>query len=314
MIEFIFCQSLWYNKFVIDIDFMPTNLLDPMGGDEKLSEEGLKFGYWLVTHQILLKKILAGVLIAAAGVLWIYSAAGFIDWAFVSGPKERANLNTILQIKVSPEALRAIAARDISFTDAEIFSSGVGRYDLLAQVSNPNEKWWTEFEYRFAGEGLDDGWKKGFALPGDKKYIVDLGVERAFRPRNVRLEINNLKYHRIDPHAIPNYAVWRDEHFNMAITDKKFNPNAIHNNKSIGVLSFKATNNTAYGYWSVGFIATLYRGNQMVSINYLSANDMASGEARDLQMSFYEGLPTITKYEVVPEFNIFDESGYISQK
>ena len=283
-------------------------------GDEKLSEGGLKFGYWFVTHQLLLKKILAGVLIAAAGVLWIYSAAGFIDWAFVSGPRERANLNTILQVKVSPEALQAIAARDIAFTEAEIFSSGVGRYDLLAQVLNSNEKWWAEFEYRFVGEGTEGGWKNGFVLPGDKKYIVDLGVERAFRPRNVRLETRNLKYHRIDTHAIPDYAKWRDEHFNMTIADKNFNPNAIHNNKSIGALSFRAVNNSAYGYWSVGFYAMLYRGDQLVSINYLSVNNLLSGESRDLQIQFYEGLPSISKYEVVPEFNIFDESGYISQK
>lgn len=286
----------------------------PNPGDEKFSERELKLSYWLVTHQLLLKKILAGILIAAAGILWIYSAIGFIDWAFVTGPKERANLNTILQIKVEPGALRAIAARDIIFTEAEIFSSGVGRYDLLARVSNSNENWWAEFDYRFAGEGLDGGWKKGFVLPGDKKYIVDLGVERAFRPRNVRLETKNLKYHRIDPHVIPNYATWRDEHFNMSATNKDFDPNAIQNNKSIGVLSFRATNNSAYGYWSVGFYAMLYRGDQLISINYLSAENFASGESRDLQMQFYEGLPTITKYEVAPEFNVFDESGYIAQK
>lgn len=286
----------------------------PNPGDEKLSEGGLKLGYWFLTHKVLLKKILAGILIATAGVLWIYSAIGFIDWAFVSGPKERANLNTTLQIKLAPGALQAIAARDIAFTEADIFSSGVGRYDLLAQVANPNEKWWAEFEYRFAGDGFDGNWKKGFALPGDKKYIVDLGVEQAFRPRNVRLETRNLKYHRIDPHVIPNYTAWRDEHFNMAVTDKNFNPNGAHNNKSIGVLSFKASNNSAYGYWSVGFYAMLYRGDQLISINYLSAENFASGETRALQMQFYEGLPTITNYDVVPEFNIFDDSGYISQK
>lgn len=290
------------------------NLPNFAGGGEKFTEKELKLSYWFVTHQALLKKILTVAIAAAAGVLLIYSAAGFIDWAFITGPKERANFNTILQIKTNPAVLQAIAAKDISFTEAEIFSSGVGRYDLLAQVANSNDKWRAEFEYRFAGEGLDGDFKKGFILPGEKKFIVDLGVERAFRPRNIRLEIQNLKYHRIDPHTIPDYAKWRGEHFDMAITDKVLNANAIQNNKNIATLAFKATNDTAYNYWIVGFYALLYRGEQLVSVNYLSAENFMSGETRDLQMQFYEGLPTITKYEIVPEFNIFDDDAYISQK
>jgi len=30
-----------------------------------------------------------------------------------------------------------------------------------------------------------------------------------------------------------------------------------------------------------------------------------------LEIYFYEGLPAISKYEIVPELNIFDEDGYI---
>jgi len=290
------------------------NLLDP-SGDEKFSEEQLKLGYWFVTHKILLRRILTGVIIGIAGVFWIYSAIGFIDWAFVSGPKERANLNSTLQVKLAPGALAAIAAQNITFTEAEVASAGIGRYDFLAQAANPNPaRWWAEFEYRFAGEGVDGSWKKGFILPGETKYVVDLGVERAFRPRNVRLEVQNLKYHRVDPHTIPDYAKWYGEHFNMAISNKIFNPKSVQNSGNIASLKFTATDNTAYGYKSVGFYGLLYRGEQLVSINYLAAENFTAGETRDLEMQFAEGLPSITKYDVVPEFNVFNESGYIELK
>jgi hypothetical protein len=268
-----------------------------------------------VTHKILLRRILAGIIIAIAGVFWIYSLIGFIDWAFVSGPKERANLNTTLQVKLAPGVLASIAAINISFTEAEVASAGIGRYDFLAQVTNPNlARWWAEFDYRFLGEGMDGGGKKGFVLPGETKYIVDLGVESAFRPRNVRLEIANLKYHRVPPHQISDYAKWYGEHFNMAISNKIFNPKSVQNGGNISSLKFTATNNTAYGYKSMGFYGLLYRGEQLVSINYLAAENFTSGEARELEMQFGEGLPTITKYDVVPEFNVFDESGYVEMK
>ncbi len=290
------------------------NLLDP-SGDEKITEDQLKLGYWFVTHKILLRRILTGVIIGIAAVFWIFSLIGFIDWAFVSGPKERANLNTTPDVKLAPGILASFAAQNITFTEPEVASAGIGRYDFLAQAINPNPaRWWAEFEYRFVGEGLNGGSKKGFILPGETKYIVDLGVDRAFRPRNVRLEVTNLKYHRVDPHLISDFVKWRGEHFNITISNKFFNPKSAQNGGDIGSLKFTALNNTAYGYKSLGFYGLLYRGDQMVSINYLSAENITSGESRELEMQFAEGLPTITKYEVVPEFNVFDQSGYIELK
>lgn len=286
------------------------DLLNPKN-DEKFSAQELKFSEWFLTHKILLRKILTGIIIGIAGMLWIYSLIGFVDWLLVTGPKERANLNTTLQIKLAPGVLPSIAAQNIVFTEAQIFSGGASRYDLFAQVTNPNlSKWWAEFEYRFSGEGLDGVLKKGFVLPGETKYIAALGVERPYYPRNVRLEVRNLKYHRVDPHKILDYAKWRGERLNMIIRDKVFNPAASSNGKNIASLKFTAANDTAYGYRSVGFYGSLYRGEQLVAINYLAAEDFAAGEARELQMQFSEGLPTITKYEIVPEVNIFDESAY----
>ncbi|MFH1193869.1 MAG: hypothetical protein V1661_02650 [bacterium] len=291
---------------------MPTNFLNA-GGDEKLSEKELGLSYWFLSHKGLLKNILTGIIAGIGGIFLIYSLIGFIDWAFISGPGERANLNTTLQIKTNPAALQAIKAKDIIFGEPQIFSSGVGRYDLMAEALNPNDKWRAEFNYQFVGEGLDGAPKKGFLLPGESKYIVELGVEKPFRPLNPRLEITNLKYRRIDPHLIPDYAKWRDERLNINISDKKL-ASATQDKKNISTLSFKAANNSAYSFWSVGFYGLLYRGEQLISINYLSAENFMAGETRDLQMQFYEGLPSITKYEVVPEVNIFDENVYMPQK
>lgn len=289
------------------------NFLNAGGNDEKLSEKELNLSYWFLSHKALLKKILTVIIAGIGGIFLIYSLIGFIDWAFISGPGERANLNTILQIETNPAALQAIKAKDIIFGEPQIFASGAGRYDLIAEALNPNDKWRAEFDYQFVGEGLDGAPKKGFLLPGESKYIVELGVEKPFRPLNPRLQITNLKYRRIDPHAIPDYGKWRDERLNINISDKKL-ASASQDKKNISTLSFKAANNSAYSFWSAGFYGLLYRGEQLISINYLSAENFMSGETRDLQMQFYEGLPSITKYEVVPEVNIFDENIYMPQK
>jgi hypothetical protein len=289
---------------------IPQNL---PGGDEKLTEHQIKLSEWYLSHKVLLRKIFIGAMIAVSGGLFIFSLYFLIDWAFISGPKERANLKTILQIKVNPEALSAARAEKIVFGEIQTFAGGVGQYDIISQVKNPNTEWWVEFEYRFTGEGLDGKWKKGFLLPGDDKHIADLGLQLPFHPRSVYLETRSIKYHRIDNHKIPNYDAWRKERFDIILSDKNYNPNFVSDSKNIGVLTFKARNNTAYNFWSMGFYALLYRGDQLASVNYSTATNFLSGETRDLQISFYEGLPTITKFEIIPEVNIFDPEAYIAQ-
>ena len=81
--------------------------------------------------------------------------------------------------------------------------------------------------------------------------------------------------------------------------------------KNISALTFTAENDSAYSFWDVGFYALLYKGSQLASINYLDAEKFKSGESRDLQIQFYEGLPTITKTEIIPEVNIFDQDAYM---
>jgi len=279
-----------------------------------MTEGQLRASEWYLSHKLALKKTLMGAIIAVGAIFWIYSLYGFIDWKFVSGPKERANLKTILEIKTANEAIRAASAIPIAFGEPQIFAGGLGKYDLLVKAENQNSDWWIEFEYRFVGEGYEGSYKKGFILPSESKYITDLGVEKPFRPRNPRLEYKNLKYRRINKHIIPDYDKWESERLNFTISGKNFNANIIKDQKNISALSFKAANNTAYDFWSTGFHGQLYKGDQLVSVNYVTAENFKSGEMRDLQMQFYEGLPAITKYEVVPEVNIFDEDVYIGRK
>ncbi|MBU4421535.1 hypothetical protein L6259_03700 [Candidatus Parcubacteria bacterium] len=270
-----------------------------------------KFSFWFFRNKPFLKKVFMGLVIVVVAAPWTYTLIWLLDWAVITGPKERANLNTILDIKVSQEALANIAATPLYFSEAEIFAGGIGQYDIFSQVKNQNAKWWMEFQYRFVGEGLEGDWRNGFVLPDETKYITNLGVERAFRPRNIRLETRDIKYHRINNHLIPDYAEFKKERMDIVVSDTDFDPRAIQNKKNIALLSFMAKNNTAYDYWLIGFYTYLYRGDQLVALNYIGATEFLSGESRDLEIYFYEGLPAVSRYEIVPELNIFDEDGYI---
>jgi len=293
-----------------------TETKEPNVSKKSSDKEGelkasFKFSYWFFRNKPFLKKVFMGIVIIIVAAPWTYTLIWLLDWAIITGPKERANLNMILDIKVSQEAITNVSAVPLDFGEAEIFAGGIGQYDIFSQVKNQNAKWWVEFQYRFVGEGLESDWRNGFILPGETKYITNLGVERAFRPRNIRLETRDIKFHRIDNHVIPDYAKFKKERMDIPISDKNFDPRAIQNKKNIALLSFTAKNNTAYDYWLVGFYTYLYRGDQLVALNYIGVPELTSGEARDLEIYFYEGLPAISKYEIVPELNIFDEDGYI---
>ncbi len=280
--------------------------MDNQNQPADFTESQLKVASWYVSHKILLKKIFIGFLIFLCAIFWGFGLYGLINYYFIEGPSfnlairelSRGTDYSIINQKIQPKGL------DIGTTT--IFSSGKGRYDFVGKIFNSSADWRAEFTYDFLVDGVARAGKSGFILPGEEKYIFELGVEAPAKPRSATLEIKEIKWQRIDAHEISDYAAWQDERLNFPVADVKFTPAAVGENIPISRASFTARNATAFSFWDVGFAIFLYRGSSVASVNYVTLEEFRSGQTRPVEVSWFETLPSITQVKVVPEVNIFD--------
>jgi hypothetical protein len=277
----------------------------------KLSDSQLQVASWYVTNKPLLKKILIGVLIFIDVLSWGYVFYGLANYYFIEEPRfsaatlELTNFNNYTAIKEKS------APRNLSIGATSIFPINGGRYDLVANIKNDNPKWYIEFDYNFIVDGEPLPVKSGFILPGEEKYLLNLGQEFKTKPRQARVEISNFKWRKINAHEIPDYDRWRDEHLNIALEEVKFLPAIIRDKLIISRASFIAKNLTAYSFWDAGLYILLYRGSALASVNYISLNEFISGQKRSVQVSWFEPLSSVTQVKVIPEINIFDKKAYM---
>jgi len=298
------------NKIMENKDESPDILKSQLKEDKSLEMQRLNLSYWLVSNKHKFKQILTVMLIVIAGILWLYSMIMWLDYAFLSGKKQRDQFANWASQDISNEAKQSLKALEVAYGDVQIFSSGVGVFDIVAEVENLNSDWLINLDYRFVADGFMSDKKSIFILPNELKYLTDLGIDRPFRPINPRIEVINIKYTKIDPHEIPDYVSWSQDRLNILIQNQKFESTVV-NKKQISNLMFDVENRTPYSYWSVGFYILLYRADILTAINYITAEQLMSDEVRNIQVQFYEGLPTINKIKVIPSVNIFDPGVYM---
>lgn len=284
---------------------------DPASDFKDLSEQQLKFASWYVYHKILLSKIFIGFLILLNVIFWGYGLYGLTNYYLIDGPRFNQAMRELgrfpnfsaINAKTEPQSL------GVGIT--EVLSAGKGKYDLAAKVSNSNPVWYAEFDYDFVADGKALPTRHGFILPGEEKFLINLGVESTSRVRQASLELSNLHWQRIDPHVIPDYSAWKGERFNFVFEDVKFLPAVIRDTITVSRVTFNAKNLTAYGFWDVGFYIFLYRGSSLAGINYITLEEFLSGQTRPVEVSWFEPLPSVTQVKVVPEVNIFDSKVYM---
>ncbi|MBU1146010.1 hypothetical protein KKD80_00455 [Patescibacteria group bacterium] len=280
--------------------------MDNQNQPADFTESQLKVASWYVSHKILLKKIFIGFLIFLCAIFWGLGLYGLINYYFIEGPSFNLAMRELSRGADYSAINSALQPRDLDIGTTTIFSSGKGRYDFVGKIFNSSADWRAEFTYDFLVDGVAREEKSGFLLPGEEKYIFDLGGEAPTKPRSATLEIKNLKWRRIDAHEISDYPAWQDERLNFSISDVKFTPAAVGENIPISRASFTVQNATAFGFWDVGFAIFLYRGSSIASVNYITLEEFRSGQNRPVEVSWFETLPNITQVKVVPEVNIFD--------
>ncbi len=263
-----------------------------------LTDKQLKLSYWYISHKLKIRRYTTIFLIVAAVLLWLlfgWQTADFIaNYNF-----DQYRVGRLL-FTGSPylELLNSRRPQELIISDSRSFSEDNGRYDFLALTKNPNNDWLVTFDYRFSDGDKEGSYRHSFAMPGEEKYLMDLGHEVSAS----KLEIINQYWKRVEKVESTINSRLRFE-----VSDEKLyagNAAAGEPNRVV----FKMTNNSAFGFWNVGAQVFLYSAGELVSINYIDVKQFRAGEARQIEVDWNYRLPGIDSIEVRPELNAFDDS------
>ena len=241
-----------------EIEAKVENYTSPEG----ITTKQLEIGLWYVEHKRQLKMVLIVFLILIGAVSWSYSIYNFAYYIFRGMNEDKILADQLVQTSaIGHDYILQVSAKPLAANPVEIINSADQKYDLFTQIKNDNQKWWAEFDYYFVASGVETKKANGYILPGEAKYLMALAQNFAGLPTDAQLTIENLSWHRINQHQIPDWNAYYNSHLDIQTADINYTPagdSLLSEKINLNQLSFNAINNTAYNYWEVGFTILLY--------------------------------------------------------
>jgi len=270
-------------------------------------DQALEFGLWWVEHKYTVRYLAILTGLAIGGFLLLYGIYGLVDYYLISYSANQRlfqprtvglNWGYISQVS-TPE--------DLSIGKTQAIRSG-DKYDLLVQISNPNDKWYaSSLTYHFDFGGVSTETKTTYVLPGESMYLAELNVERA-TAATATLVVEDIELKKY-----PGFASLKEQLLNFEITDTAYIPSRqtqIVGEERINQVKFTIENKSPQNYWNVDLIILLYAGTQVRAVNIYNLDSLDSLEQREVTINWPGALPAINKVSVVPQINILDPESF----
>lgn len=280
--------------------------------EEKKSKRIYRFSLWWVEHRDFLRRLGFALFIAFDAVLILFSGWHLLDaFAISYGAEEGIVLR---MVALGQEDLHsytlATAADDLEKSEVRVISIGNNRYDFYTELLNPNREWWAEFQYSFELVDGSSQIQKGFILPMQEKPITELAITSDVPLKSTDLQIEEVVWHRVDRHVVPDYETWSSDRLNIVIEDARFEKETRLDGEVYGRTTFTVNNDTAFSYYDVGLYVFLLRGSSVVGVNRTTLSQLETGDQTDVTVNWFGTLPSVTQVQVIPELNIFDLEVY----
>lgn len=202
----------------------------------------------------------------------------------------------------------AAGAESLAVSNAKVFSGVEGRYDLYAQVSNPNEKWIAYFDYYFRSSRGDTDVRRGYVLPRrDFEALALSQGDGTGRPGSADLVVENIQWERV--RGIPDIEEWISVREEFDITNVNHEGTQV-GNQNIVQTSFDIKNDTPYSFWDVDVVIRLEVGSSVVGVNQIRIPQISSSEALSQIVNWYASTSAGATPIIIPQINFFDETIY----
>jgi hypothetical protein len=282
---------------------------------EGLSDSKLKWGYWYVTHKVILRQILIYTLIFINLNLWLF-AIFFVFKVYIFDNKAFAwAVDNFANSKVNYSIFnKANQPKLPKLSNISILKTSGNKYDLLLTINNPNPNWTTRISGKFIIGEQEYEDKVISILGSDQKYVIEAGVEASSRITSPEFKINYIQWQRIRN---------RDE-FNRFVKERsEFSINKITYHSPaelnlgtqvpVGGISFEIKNNTLFDYWLVNNKILFKRAGSVVAAHIIPLDEFRSGQNRLVDFRLFGNLVNISSVEVKPDIDIFDDENIIEE-
>lgn len=282
---------------------------------EGLTVQKMKIGLWLVEKRKFMRGIVYGVLIVISGVTWFNFFFTFGNYLLFGIREDQLLLRGMVETTVvNHQYLIERSANEMKISNVQIFKND-DKYDFLVQLDNVNDYFWGRFDYYFVSNNKEFGHAEGFILPGEKKFVVALGHDLGFLPSNVKVNIENLFWTRVNKHKYPNWNDFRDTHLNFKINDVVFTPakeTLLTEKLNLSDLHFTVNNDTPYNYWAVNFIILLKgQSGKVVAVNKYILENVMSENIYDIGVTWSGDIAGVKDVLILPDVDITRNDIYI---
>lgn len=213
------------------------------------------------------------------------------------------------------DAFRAIAsasdAEELNLGTAKVIQGTPTSYDFYATVENTNDDWFATFTYTFTSGSITTEEQDGFVMPGERAYLLALGVDAENRPGTPTISVDNIVWHHVNRHIAPDTEEWLAKHNGFMISEPTYTTDIDLGTSTIGRTTFTITNATPYAYWTPQFTVILERAGAIVGVSRATLTEFDSSEAREVEVRWYGDIPVTATATVIPSINYFDTDSYM---
>jgi len=264
---------------------------------DDVSEDQLKFGYWVLTHKDKLKQWLKIFLICLGSIFWLITIYNLVIY--------------IVQLPQDAQIMQGIAYQAIDFksfatknkplplqiSEPQLIYTGNNHYDFVAPIINPNlNRGVVKLVYQFTAGSYTTPTATVVILPSEHNYLLSLGNVSQTRLNNVSLKIITTTWESV-LHKM-NYPQPVVEITDLAgFADDKLSRFAV---------DFQAKNLSVDNFWDADFNIVLFSDDRIVGANRITLAQFLSGETRAAEVNWYDPLPRISKVEAVPMIDVYD--------
>lgn len=279
----------------------------------ELSGTDLKRYIWFTKNQVLLYRLLVSFLIA-----FIVFAFGYSLW----GIGNYVALGYWLDQKIYQElggfydytGIHArYGAQPLQVLSVDAIESGVNKFDEIAQLLNPNERFIAEFDYYFDfGGGVSTTRERATLMPLENRPVGEFGLDSGAFGGAGNLVIDNVSWTRVSNHDVTNIQEFLDNHSKFTASSVVFTNSARENAASAHVISFDLTNGSAYSYYAPKFLIGLFQGGALVGvIPWQSDSDFYSLQTKKVDIRSFVTNLNVDQVEVYPLINWFDSESFV---
>jgi len=243
-------------------------------------------------------------------VLFLFVVVGYlVVGQFTDRAEVSSMANNIASVRVFAVEN---SASSLLIGDTSVISLGDGEYDFVSTLQNSNEDWYAEVDYYFSSGSESTEVMHGFIMPLQLTLVVALR-QSIDSISGAEVVIDDLVWHRVDPHAVSDIDSWLQDHNSFTILNAEYTKDVEIDNTNIPRTSFTVTNNSSYNYWSAVFYVVLDRNGSIVGVNQATVPGFEVGDTREVNVNWFGEAVSSADVSIYPYINYFDEDVYMDQ-